>query len=43
MKGKVKWYDINKGYGFIQGDDGNLFLLIGQIYPILKFILKRVI
>ena len=23
MKGKVKWYDINKGYGFIQGDDGS--------------------
>ena len=23
MNGKVKWYDINKGYGFIQGDDGN--------------------
>ena len=23
MKGKVKWYDINKGYGFIQGYDGS--------------------
>ena len=23
MKGKVKWYDTKKGYGFIKGDDGN--------------------
>ena len=22
MKGTVKWYDIRKGYGFIQGEDG---------------------
>ena len=22
MKGTVKWYDVTKGYGFIQGDDG---------------------
>jgi len=22
MKGKVKWYDIKKGYGFIEGEDG---------------------
>ena len=22
MKGTVKWYDIKKGYGFINGDDG---------------------
>ncbi len=22
MEGKVKWYDIRKGYGFIEGDDG---------------------
>ncbi len=23
MKGIVKWYNIRKGYGFIQGEDGN--------------------
>lgn len=22
MKGKVKWYNIKKGYGFIEGEDG---------------------
>ena len=22
MNGKVKWYDIKQGYGFIEGNDG---------------------
>ena len=22
MKGKIKWYNARKGYGFIQADDG---------------------
>ena len=22
MKGKVKWYNVKKGYGFIKGEDG---------------------
>ncbi|RAO98720.1 cold-shock protein [Petrotoga sp. 9PW.55.5.1] len=23
MKGRVKWFDSKKGYGFITGEDGN--------------------
>ncbi|SHE71826.1 cold-shock DNA-binding protein family [Marinitoga hydrogenitolerans DSM 16785] len=23
MRGKVKWFDAKKGYGFISGEDGN--------------------
>ena len=23
MKGKVKWYNVKQGYGFIKGEDGN--------------------
>ena len=23
MNGKVKWYNIKQGYGFIEGEDGN--------------------
>lgn len=23
MKGKVKWYNVKQGYGFIEGEDGN--------------------
>lgn len=23
MKGRVKWFDNRKGYGFIRGEDGN--------------------
>ena len=22
MKGKIKWYNIRRGYGFIEGEDG---------------------
>lgn len=27
IKGKVKWYDLRKGYGFITGEDGNDYFI----------------
>lgn len=27
MKGKVKWYNVPKGYGFILGEDGNEYFV----------------
>jgi cold shock CspA family protein len=29
--GKVKWFDIHKGYGFISQDEGTIYLFITQI------------
>jgi cold shock protein len=26
MKGTVKWYNAMKGFGFIEGDDGDIFV-----------------
>ena len=33
QKGKVKWFDLNKGYGFIAHDDGSedIFIHISEV------------
>jgi len=33
MKGKVKWYNHMKGFGFIHGDDGNDFFVHRTAIP----------
>ena len=34
MKGTIKWYNIYKGYGFIQGEDGNDVFVHSTALPI---------
>jgi len=33
MKGKVKWYNTKKGFGFIAGDDGEEYFMHNTQLP----------
>lgn len=33
MKGKVKWYNARKGYGFIEGEDGKDIFVHSSAIP----------
>jgi CspA family cold shock protein len=33
MKGKIKWYKKNSGYGFILGDDGKDYFVHHSVLP----------
>jgi CspA family cold shock protein len=41
MKGKVKWYNIKQGYGFIKGDDGEDAFIHKTEIPFWSIFLKR--
>ena len=40
MKGKVKWYSIQKGYGFIEGTDGEDVFIHKSNLPFWTIFLK---
>lgn len=41
MNGKVKWYDIRQGYGFIQGQDGEDAFIHKSEVPFWTIFLKE--
>jgi CspA family cold shock protein len=40
MKGKVKWYNIKQGYGFITGEDGKEVFIHKNEIPFWSIFLK---
>lgn len=40
MKGKVKWYNVKQGYGFIEGEDGNDAFIHKSNLPFWSIFLK---
>jgi len=41
MKGIVKWYNIQKGYGFIEGEDGNEAFVHKTAIPFWTIVLNK--
>jgi len=41
MKGKVTWYDIRKGYGFIRGEDGKTVFVHKSVLPFWTIYLNK--
>lgn len=41
MTGRVKWYNANKGYGFIIGEDGNEYFVCYKYIDTILGILQQ--
>lgn len=41
MKGKVTWYDVRKGYGFIKGEDGKHVFVHKSAVPFWSIFLNK--
>ena len=41
MKGKVKWYNVKQGYGFIEGEDGQDIFIHKSEIPFWSIFLNK--
>lgn len=41
MKGKVKWYNVKQGYGFIKGEDGEEVFIHKSEIPFWSIFLNK--